>query len=412
MVLDVTSFISAEEFIVSQNQGATPLDPFARQCYAEVVQSLIFFDQVLVPHPTILTPRPEDYGSEPRLLRYLFELGIVAPLTFSESEAARLSRVEDGVLDALKTNGVVSLLSFIDKTARCDEEQQAQGGGQLMLRKITDWSDFQQDKVDNHHRTRITTPDGIEADPLGDWARASAQVMEGQLRKLLPDREAQLRLTATLARSLRYVARANVKKLAYQAHPLRRDFCLTFDLTNGGASDGEILDVIREIRGIHRVLQAAGGPRHNDRLQLLKLELPLLGGRLWTSQELGRHDDDRWLQVACGRLDEYRARATDLRHAVSRCISEEDKLRLKLDIDHVCNELLQRLGLKSVEMNETERELVRDVASVADAAIGLPIVSPMLIGGRALSQKFAAHGNAYQKFVYREFVGAWKKGVA
>jgi len=97
---------------------------------------------------------------------------------------------------------------------------------------------------------------------------------------------------------------------------------------------------------------------------------------------------------------------------MSRCISEEDKLRLKLDIDHVCNELLQRLGLKSVEMNETERELVRDVASVADAAIGLPIVSPMLIGGRALSQKFAASGNAYQKFVYREFVGAWKKGVA
>lgn len=415
MVLDVTSFISAEEFIVSQNRGEQPLDPFARQCYAEVVQSLIFFDQVLVPHPTRLDPRPEDYGSQPRILRHLFDLGIVAPLSFTAPEARLLTRVEDRVIDSLKTDGVVSLLSFIEKTARCDEEQQARGGQQQMLRKIIDWNEFQQERVrqpGDHHRTRIATADGIEADPLGDWARASATVMEGQLRKLVPDKESQLHLTATLARSLRYVARANVKKLAYQAHPLRRDFCLTFDMTTGGASDTEIMDVIREIRGIHRMLQAAGGPQHNNRLQLLELELPLLGGRLWTSEERGRYDDNRWLQLACGRLDEYRARATDLRRAVSRCISEEDKLRLKMEIDHVCNELLHRLGLKSVEMNETERELVRDVASVADSAIGLPIVSPMLIGGRALTQKFAAAGNAYQKFVYREFVGAWKKGVA
>lgn len=415
MVLDVTSFISAEEFIVSQNHGETALDPFARQCYAEVVQSLIFFDQILVPHPTKLDPRPDDYGSQPRMLRYLFDLGIVAPLSFTTAEAQRLEKVEQTVLESLKTNGVVSLLSFIDKTAQCDQEQQARGGDQQLLRKIVDWNEFQQEKVrepSDHHRMRITTADGIEADPLGDWARASTDAVEGQLRKLVPDRQSQLHLTATLARSLKYVARANTKKLAYQAHPIRRDFCLTFDMTSGGASDNEILDVIREIRGIHRVLQTAGGPQHNSRLQLLELELPLLGGRLWTTSELGRYDDSRWLQRVCGKLDEYRARASDLRQALSRCICEEDKLRLKLEMQHVSNELLQRLGLHSVEKNTTERELIRDVASVADTAIGLPVVTPVLIGGQAVAQKFRASGNDYQKFVYREFIGAWKKGVA
>src|SRR6266496_1138032 len=86
IVLDVTSFISAEEFLLSQNHGAIPLDPFAQQCYAEVVQSLIFFDEVLVPHPTRPDARPEDYGNQPRILRLLFELGIVRPLTFSGTE--------------------------------------------------------------------------------------------------------------------------------------------------------------------------------------------------------------------------------------------------------------------------------------------------------------------------------------
>jgi hypothetical protein len=184
---------------------------------------------------------------------------------------------------------------------------------------------------------------------------------------------------ATLARSLRYEARARVKQIVYQAHPVRRDFCITFDLVDGGASDQEILDVIRQIRGIHHGLQLAGGTRHRDRLRLLELELPLLGGRLWTSRERGRHQDERWLQLACGRLNEYRDRATNLRRAISRCIFEEDKIRFKLDLDRVRERLLHDLGLKAVELNETEKEILGDVASVGDTSIGLPIMRPLLL---------------------------------
>jgi len=415
IVLDVTSFISAEDFILSQNQGALPLDPFARQCYAEVVQSLIFFDEVAVPHPTRLDPRPDDYGSQPRLLRLLFELGIVTPLAFSTSEARKLAGVEQSLLNALDMRGAALLQSFVDKTAICDREQRAQGGAQPMLHKIVDWSNFQESQVrrtHGSHLVRINTTDGVEADPFGDWARGSARLLEGELQRLLPHQDAQLHLTATLARSLRYVAKANVKQLAYQAHPLRRDFCVAFDMADGGASDLEILDVIREIRGIHRGLQVAGGLKHRDRLRLLELELPLLGGRLWTSRERGRYDDERWLQLTCGRLNEYRDRASKLRQAISRCIFEEDKLRMKLDLDRVRERLLQDLGLKAAELNDTERELIRDVATVADTAIGLPIVKPLLIGGRIFGRKLATTSNAYQKFVYREFIGAWKRGFA
>lgn len=415
VVLDVTSFISAENFILSQNHDDLPLDPFARQCYAEVVQSLIFFDEVAVPHPTLLVPGPADYGAQPRLLQLLFQLGIVTPLTFSVAEEDQLDGVEQGLLNALDVRGATLLQSFIDKTSICDDEQLARGSVQPMLRKIVAWSTFQDTKVrnaDDSHKVRVNTTDGVEDDPFGDWARGSARSLEDNLRRLLPDRQSQLHLTATLARSLRYVARANIKQLAYQAHPLRRDFCVTFDLADGGATDLEILEVIREIRGIHRGLQAAGGLKHRDRLRLLELELPLLGGRLWASRERGRHDDERWLELICGRLNEYRDRATNLRQAISRCIFEEDKLRLKLDLDRVRDRLLLDLGLKSADLNETERELIRDVATVADTTIGIPIVRPLLMGGRIFGRKLSSAGNSYQKFVYREFIGAWRRGLA
>lgn len=413
IVLDVTSFISAENFILSQNGGARPLDPFARQCYAEVVQSLIFFDRVAVPHPTKLTPGRADYGAQPRLLQLLFDLGIVTPLTFSDTEADTLRNVEDGLLNTLEVRGVRVLQSFIEKTSICDDEQRAQGAVRPMLHKIVDWSNFQDGtvwKAGDSHQVRVNTPDGVEDDPFGDWARRSTRLLEGDLQRLLPARHAQLHLTATLARSLRYGARANIKQLAYQAHPLRRDFGVTFGLADGGASDLEILEVIREIRGIHRGLEAAGGLRHRNRLRLLELELPLLGGRLWNSRELGRRDDEHWLQLICGRLNEYRDRASKLRQALSRCIFEEDKLRLKLDLDQVRERLLVDLGLKSAELNETERELIRDVATVADAAIGVPVVRPLLMGGRIFGKKLATTNSPYQKFVYREFIGAWRRG--
>lgn len=144
-VLDVTSFISAEEFVLTQNRGEAPLDPFARQCYAEVVQSLIFFDEVLVPHPTRLDPRPEDYGPQPRMLQFLFELGIVRPLTFTSTDATVLDSAERALFDTLESKGAVLLSSYIDTTTSCDREQQSAGrhadnaGKDCQLEQLSRW---------------------------------------------------------------------------------------------------------------------------------------------------------------------------------------------------------------------------------------------------------------------------------
>ena len=57
VLIDVTSLIGAEEFILAQNNRRALGDPFGRQCFVEIIQSLIFMSRVYVAHPTLPTPR-------------------------------------------------------------------------------------------------------------------------------------------------------------------------------------------------------------------------------------------------------------------------------------------------------------------------------------------------------------------
>ncbi|WP_433522790.1 hypothetical protein ACQPZ2_37825 [Nocardia pseudovaccinii] len=410
-MVDVTTFISAEEFILSQNQASPtrPRDPFAQQSYAELVQSLIYFDEVLVPHPTKLDPTPADYGDFPRILRHLFDLRIAVPLSIRGNEEVTLAGAEHTALETLKTTGVETLLKLIDKTRRADREVQQHGGSQRMLTKIAAWADYQSENVRNqsHHGARIDMlagADGVERDPFGQWARASSFAMEGQFRNLITDSEQQLWLIATLVRSLRYSARAKVKTIAYTPHPLRRDFSIMFDLFDDGVPENTVEEVISAVRGIPTEIRQVAGGRHGRRLQLLEYELPLLGGRLWSLRDRGRHSDERWLEMICGRIDEYRSRAIDFRRALSHCNTEEEARRLELDIEGVRDQLLRRLGLDTAETNETEAGLIDAVASVADWGTSIPTTRSLRLALVPFRRYSGTLESLHQKFLYREFV--------
>ncbi|WP_330249311.1 hypothetical protein OG874_23550 [Nocardia sp. NBC_00565] len=410
-MVDVTTFISAEEFILSQNHRspARPRDPFAQQSYAELVQSLIYFDEVLVPHPTKLDPVAADYGDFPRILRHLFDLRIAVPMSIRPSDEPALVATERTAVETLKTTGVETMLRFIDKTRRADHEVQGHGGGQRMLAKIAAWADYQSENVKNesHHGARIGMgggADGVERDPFGQWARASSFAMEGQFRSLIDDSEQQLWLIATLVRSLRYSARAKVNGVAYTPHPLRRDFSVMFDLFDDGVPVTTIEEVISAVRGIPSEIRKIAGSRQGRRLQLLEYQLPLLGGRLWSLRDRGRLSDERWLEMICGRIDEYRSRAVDFRRALSRCDTEEEARRLELDVEGVRDQLLRRLGLESAERNEMEAGLIDAVASVAELGTGIPITRSLRLALVPLRRYSGTLESLHQKFLYREFV--------
>ena len=103
------------------------------------------------------------------------------------------------------------------------------------------------------------------------------------------------------------------------------------------------------------------------------------------------------------------ARAADLRAAIQRCVTDEEYIRLARDIEGVKKQLLERLGLRSVDLSPIERDLVSDVASVAESVPGVPKVSGLWMAGRRLGKQVSAAGSPVQRFLYREFVQAWKR---
>jgi hypothetical protein len=276
--------------------------------------------------------------------------------------------------------------------------------------RIRGWAEFQADQIRSAdgHRVRIDTTDGIEQDDFGLWARAAAIVLQGALQQICPAGEESY-VAATLARGLKYRARAESTGLLYQSHPIRRDFLITFDLARDGVIPSIVLDVIKAVRGIQRSLASLVDESQTHRVELLELELPLLGGRLWKADEVGRLAEPAWIELITGRILEYRDRAAELRHAIEQCVSQEDYLRLVRDIDGAKRELLERLGIRQVEVSPVERDLVNGVASVAESVPGMPKVSGLWLGARKASRQLMGSGTSVQRFLYKEFTHAWKQ---
>jgi hypothetical protein len=408
-LIDVTSLIGAEEFILAQNNRRPLGDPFGRQCFVEVIQSLIFMSRVYVAHPVLALPQDADFGEQPHLLRALLARGLVTALRLDEPSWNSTLALEAAALKDLQSaDGLSSVVRFVTQARLCDE---AIPDEIALAARLRDWSEFQEVRVHGvtgHHDARIRTRDGIEDDAFGDWARAAAIVLGETLADIsIPGTEAYL--MATLARGIRYRARADAANVSYQSHPLRRDFLLTFELTRGGAGDAFIFDVIQGVRGIQTSLVAAGGESLGPRLQILELELPLLGGRLWDAPETGRHSDQSWIELVADRITDYRARAQELRDAIEQCVTAEDYLRFGRDIATVKRRLLERLGLRTVDLSSVERELVDGVASVSHAIPGVPNVTGLWMGVRGVEKRYVFSGKPFQRFLYKEFVKAWKR---
>jgi hypothetical protein len=409
VIVDTTSLIGAEDYILSQNQRVEPADPFARQCFVEVVQSIILMSGVYVIHPTLRLPQANDFGEKPYLLQALLKRGLVHPLQVGEGQWSKAQRLEKSAIAKLEShNGLSSVLRFIEQAEICD---QINAHSRPLSEQLRKWSEFQEVNVRaalGHHGSRIEARDGIEDDAYGEWARATAVVLRGTLSKIAsPDAEAYL--MATLVRGIKYNSRAQASKKFYQSHPMRRDFSLTFELTNDGATSDLTLDVVKVVRGIHESLSEAGNDAQSHRLQLLKVELPLLGGRLWRPAETGVQSEARWMDRIVDRLFDYREKARDLRHFIEHCVTEEDRLRLSRDIEQVKRQLLERLAFRPVELSPVERDLVENVASVTQAVPGFPKVSGLWLGARTVGKRFGFTGNPFQRFLYREFLDAWRR---
>lgn len=407
IALDNSTFISAQEFISAQNRGERSRDPFARQSYVELVQSLILQPAVRVIHPIEMRPTPEQFGDEPYLLRRLLELGLVTPVQIMPDSEALLSNAESEVLRVLKTRGAKALINFSQLMDACDQEVEASGNPSLRKR-ILQWNDFHQTQIP-YHLVRVPTADGIEPDNIGKWVRDTSESLGELFRPFMPRTVEPSNLIAALARSLKYQARATFTGHAYQPHGLRRDFAVVSQILSDGMDEEMAVDVIKSIRGIHRRLEERAGPSRARQLELLRLELPLVGGRLWNTEEVGIRPQRDWINLVCDRIMSYRRQAGSLRQQIGAIRTEEDALRFECGINDIVRQLNERLGLSSAEITPLEQQLAEGVSSVASMVPGVPRVEGLWLGARTALRRYAFRGNPAQKFIYQEYLSAWRR---
>ena len=407
VTLDVTAVIGAQEYLLSHNHRRSPQDPFARECFIGVVQTVIFNTAVYVAHPTSTQPKAEDFGAEPRLLRRLLAQGLVRPLRLTADQGKIAADNDDHTLGLLGTEGPMVLRDYIELTRRYG----GSAGAQTVADRIKAWSAFQQREVRRtarHHEARVPTADGIENDDFGEWARATAISFRGRVRAIAPIGD-EAYVLAFLTRGLKYQSRSAAGGASYQAHPARRDFMVSFGFADAEPGRERVHDIVKIVRGIHDTLVDSGVDRLRPRLSLLQFELPLLGGRLWSPDEAGRRSDERWIDLIVERIADYRMRTSELREAISACVFDEEHARLSRDIEEVKFHLLERLGLRDVELSAVERDLIRGSSSVVESAPGVPKVGAVWLGARSAHKRLSFKGTPYQQFLYKEFLEAWRR---
>ena len=157
IAVDVTSLIGAEDYLTSQNRRTHPQDPFARQCFVEVIQTLLFIEDVFVAHPVRGDPQPEDFGLQPHLLQELIGTGLLHPLQLDPAQwsLARASEA-DAISDLKDPLGTRSVVQFIDQALACDSSRP--GGEFSLSARLRRWSDFhrREVRVAGHHQARST----------------------------------------------------------------------------------------------------------------------------------------------------------------------------------------------------------------------------------------------------------------
>lgn len=399
VLIDTTSIISAQDYIVAQNRGCEPRDPFARDSYSEIVQTLTYNSNIFIAHPTKLKPSPADFGSDPALLAELMTLGIVKPLQLQIGIDRQLDEV---ISRTLETEGVPILLSYIDATLSIDADT-----GISFAAKLQEWTEFQRTHVQTpgSHFHRVPQP---ENDRTGEWVLSVGRAARGQLAKIAADGE-ETNLLGQLVRGLRYAGDAQAAGVVYQSHLSRRDFVASCIVRGKNDVSGDsATQVIGAIRGVNETMIRNASGNSRERLKLFVTELPMLGGRLWHRPELGKQNDREWIREVARRINGYRIDAAPLREAIESCATSEDVTRVLRDVEEVQLRLLTKFGYAANAPTPVEMDLANTIDTIASAG-GLPKMAQMMlslqtaigIGDRGL--------RPHQQFLYRQFRDAWKR---
>ena len=411
ILTDVTSYISAQEYILSEGMGHPSADPFASRVFTELMQDIFLYDHIYVPHPVLLyNCSKEDFGEEPRLLIELLDRGIVEPLNLSPSVSSRVEEDEEKLLSLLRKRGIEALEKYLTKAKEMDEQMRSQkqeSSEGVALSNLGKWSQYQSNQIrytKGHHRARISTQNGIEPDRIGDFARSFNSY---PLKKLDYLWEKQLDyLVATLLRASRYRIRANIAEVPYHSHFMRTNFILDVSLCDSGVSEDDTRKIIEGIKGIQKTIVKHAEEETRARAELFKIKVPLVGGNLWREEDISRYANspDSWIDFVVDSIDKYRKETKFLREEFSAIRNKSSRLEFDRKLEKIQNNLLEVFHLKYPKVRESTKIL-------SDSKINpvVPLIEAILIEVKPRVSSISFSRSKWQHFVYKEFKQGWKK---
>ncbi len=410
IMTDVTSYISAQDYLLSERQGApSSTDPFAFQSYAELMQSIFLYDEIYVPHPTLLINcGRDDFGEEPRLLTALMSRGVVRPLNLGNSPSDPRVREyvnsEKDLLSWLQRDGADQLskyLSEIEEDGNIREEEYPCFEGPT-LRRLGKWCRYHENvrSKENHHAARISTKDGIEDDDIGKFARDFAYVFKGKLEPQISRAQIDY-LVATLLRGLRYRVRSAVADLIYHSHVMRRNFVLRCASKQSGVKEDYTRQVIKLIHGLQTSL-AEEVPQDGTQgtVKLLRYNVPLLGGKLWSERETTLSAADM-IKYTADRIAEYRGKTEVIRSAIQNVKNEEDAAILEREFEEIRGQVREALSPR-------ERRLLE--SDLAHAIDGIPYMGAIVVAMASAAKREVFYGaSPLQQLVFRELMNGFRR---
>ena len=330
VLIDVTTIISAEQEIRDKFQSIRQSsDPFSKRSYNELIQTLLFFDNIFISHPMKLDEcNFIDFGNKPVLLQKLFKCGLVKPLIMDGTSIMEVKKDEVTYFDWLQKNGESALNELLNNL--------------VFNNSVKRWIGYQKEGVD--HSKRINSANGVEQDCFGDFAINYADKYDEDLAYGV----------AAIIRSLKYRTRARICGLTYQPHPLRSDFILSSAYIDTAreqvnSDTREILDRINEY------LDEEQKNLHNrSKIESMRIRVPVFGGFLWQNEELkqARNGDfDSFLDFVINRLLDIRLKLSTVRSKINNIEFEEDIPEIVNELQNCIDEMLKN-NIQPYEMSE------------------------------------------------------------
>jgi len=406
IMMDITTFHSARDYITYEGVLGQENDPFAKESYCRLLQTLCFYDEIYVAHPKAIQNVTNDYFEETQLLYELLKLGVVKPLSLDD-KSCKLLNYNEKEKTKFFTRAAGDIFDGFFESLNKDE-----------INKIGKWVDFQKkDPIIIKQNKLDVSLTGIDDDKYGELTKKIAKDKAEKL-KFLENKEYIEYFIMTIIRSVKYGERASVggngeTAVIYNPFHMRRDFLLRTEYYNNSDEDEE-QRVFEKIDDFIKSIKKSGNIKTKNFEQNI-VRIPFMGGVLWGSKDYDKNKNkNSWVNLVAERIAEVREEAKPLREKIASIKTEADYIDFDAMLEDFRSRIIKLYKKKDLDDNNYLYTFVPLLSFMGvDNSIIPYLAGSFIVGQIALKSynfiteknggRFLRNGGSFEQYLYKQF---------